>query len=220
MNVLCLHGIATVILIVKYSILKISTVHTKYTILVQYWATVCDAGPELKHWINAFHYEIQRLKVRVGLQIAEPCSPSCFHLINEWRITRHVHHWTNIRPFYRPTAMQAKRQYLLTLKQHGVDVSCLMELQPLTMFTGSVWNVLLLLSNTQCWFNAEQLSATLVPHWNSIWYRTLYFNLLNVEGAQRGQVGRVDSDKGPILPNQDSFMGLLPTCTSSPRHWS
>ena len=22
--------------------------------MVQYWATVCDAGPELKHWINVF----------------------------------------------------------------------------------------------------------------------------------------------------------------------
>ena len=36
------------------SIWKVSTVHTKYTILVQYWATVCDAGPELKHSINVF----------------------------------------------------------------------------------------------------------------------------------------------------------------------
>ena len=30
----------------------VSTVHTKYTILAQYWATFCDAGPELKHWID------------------------------------------------------------------------------------------------------------------------------------------------------------------------
>ena len=22
--------------------------------MVKYWATVCDAGPELKHWINVF----------------------------------------------------------------------------------------------------------------------------------------------------------------------
>ena len=36
------------------SIWKVSTVYTKYTILAQYWATVCDAGPELKHWINVF----------------------------------------------------------------------------------------------------------------------------------------------------------------------
>ena len=40
-NVLCLKRIATVIR-------KVSTVHTKYTILVQYWATVCEAGMKLK----------------------------------------------------------------------------------------------------------------------------------------------------------------------------
>ena len=36
------------------SIWMVSTVYTKYTILVQYRAAVCDAGPELKHWINVF----------------------------------------------------------------------------------------------------------------------------------------------------------------------
>ena len=36
----------------------------------------------------------------------------------------------------------------------------------------------------------------------------MYFNLQNVEGAQRVLVGRVASDKGPLLNNQDSFMGF------------
>ena len=35
---------------------------------------------------------------------------------NEWRITLHVHHCANICLYYRPTAVQAKRQYLLTLQ--------------------------------------------------------------------------------------------------------
>ena len=30
----------------------------------------------------------------------------------------------------------------------------------------------------------------------------MYFNLFNVEGAQRVQVGRVASDKGPLLTAQ------------------
>ena len=38
----------------------------------------------------------------------------------------------------------------------------------------------------------------LAPHWNIIGYRPLYFNWLNVEGAQRVQAGRVASDNGPI----------------------
>ena len=42
----------------------------------------------------------------------------------------------------------------------------------------------------------------------------MYFNLLNVEGAQRVQVGRVASDKGPLLTCQDSFMRLFPTFLS------
>ena len=41
---------------------------------------------------------------------------------------------------------------------------------------------------------------------NIIWYRPLYFNWLNVEGAQK--VGRVASDKGPLFNNQDSFVGF------------
>ena len=48
----------------------------------------------------------------------------------------------------------------------------------------------------------------------------MYLNLLNVDGAQRVQVGRVASDKGPLLTYQDSFMGLLPTSTSLDRHSS
>ena len=35
---------------------------------------------------------------------------------NEWKITRHIQHSTSIGPYYRPTAVQAKRQYLLTLQ--------------------------------------------------------------------------------------------------------
>ena len=70
-----------------------------------------------------------------------------------------------------------------------------------------IWTVLLFISSTHFWFNAEQLSATLVPHWNIIGYRPLCFNWLNVESAQR--VGRVASDKGPLFNNQDSFMGFF-----------
>ena len=39
------------------SIWKVSTVYTKNTILVQYWATDCDAGPELKHCIFYIKFE-------------------------------------------------------------------------------------------------------------------------------------------------------------------
>ena len=66
------------------------------------------------------------------------------------------------------------------------------------MLICSIWKVLLFVSNTQCWFNAEQTSATLAPNWNIIGYRLLYFNWLNVEGAQRVQAGRVASDTGPL----------------------
>ena len=45
-------------------------------------------------------------------------------------------------------------------------------------------------------------------------YRPIYFNLINVEGAQRVQVCVITSDKGPLLTGQGSFMGLLPTFTS------
>ena len=38
----------------------------------------------------------------------------------------------------------------------------------------------------------------------------MYFNFFNVEGAQRVQVGRVASDKEPLLTSQDSFMGASP----------
>ena len=38
----------------------------------------------------------------------------------------------------------------------------------------------------------------------------MYFNFLNVEGAQRVQVGRVASDKEPLLTRQYSFMGASP----------
>ena len=44
----------------------------------------------------------------------------------EWRITQHVHHWTNIGPYYRPTALQAKRKYLFTLQVSGY---CLLHLK-------------------------------------------------------------------------------------------
>ena len=70
----------------------------------------------------------------------------------------------------------------------------------------TIWKVLLFISSTQCWFNTEQLSATLTPHWNIIGHRPLYFNWLNVEGAQR--VGRVASGKGPLFNYQHSFMGF------------
>ena len=66
------------------------------------------------------------------------------------------------------------------------------------MLKCSIWKVLLFISNTQCLFNAEQLSATLAPYWNIIGWRPLYFNLLHVESAQRVQVGRVTSDNGPL----------------------
>ena len=46
----------------------------------------------------------------------------------------------------------------------------------------------------------------------------MYFNLLNVEGDQRVQVGRVASDKEPLLTSQDSFMGFLPTFTTLNRY--
>ena len=49
-NALCLKRIETV----NCSIGKVSTVHTKYTILVQYCSTVCDAGSEFKQRINVF----------------------------------------------------------------------------------------------------------------------------------------------------------------------
>ena len=67
-----------------------------------------------------------------------------------------------------------------------------------SMLKCSIWKVILFISNTQCWFNAEQPSATLAPHWNIIGYRPLYFNWLNVQGAERVQVGRVASDNGPL----------------------
>ena len=67
-----------------------------------------------------------------------------------------------------------------------------------SMLICSIWNVPLFVSNTQCWFNVKQPSATLAPHWKSIGHRPLYFNLLNVEGAQRVQAGGVASDNGPL----------------------
>ena len=41
-------------------------------------------------------------------------------------ITRRVHYWTNIGPYYKPTAVQSKRQYLLTLQVSGY---CLLNLK-------------------------------------------------------------------------------------------
>ena len=38
----------------------------------------------------------------------------------------------------------------------------------------------------------------------------MYFNLINVDVAQMVQVGRVASDKEPLLTSQDSFMGAYP----------
>ena len=104
------------------SIWKVSTVYTKYTRLVQYCATVCDAGPELKHWINVFLLYTWRLKGGVGLDIGAPCSPSWQWIENH----RHVHYLTNIGPNYRPTAVQAKRQYLLNSQ---VSRYCLLHLK-------------------------------------------------------------------------------------------
>ena len=62
---------------------------------------------------------------------------------------------------------------------------------------GSIWKVLLFISNTQCCFDAGPLSATLGPHWNIIGYRPMYFNLINVEGDQRVQVCLSPVTKGP-----------------------
>ena len=75
-----------------------------------------------------------------------------------------------------------------------------------SMLKYRIWKVLLFISSTQCWFNAESLRVTLAPHWNIIGYRPLYFNWLNVEGSRR--VGHVASDKGPLFNNQDLFMGF------------
>ena len=83
-----------------------------------------------------------------------------------------------------------------------------------SMLKCRIGKVLLFISSTQCWFNAEQLSATLAPHWNIIGYRPLCFNLLNVESAQR--VGRVASDKGPLFDNQDAFMDF----SRHVNHWT
>ena len=46
----------------------------------------------------------------------------------------------------------------------------------------------------------------------------MFFNLLNVEGAETMQVGRVASDKEPLLTSQELFVGLLPTFTALNRH--
>ena len=66
------------------------------------------------------------------------------------------------------------------------------------MLICSIWKVLLFVSNTQYYVNAEQRSATITLHWNIIGYRPLYCNWLNVEGAQRVQAGGVASDTGPL----------------------
>ena len=89
-----------------------------------------------------------------------------------------------------------------------------------SMLICRIWKVPLFVSNTQCWFNAEQPSATLAPHWNSIGYRPLYFNRLNVKGAQRVQAGHVPLTMGPCIDWPRFIHGLLPTCTSMCQHWS
>ena len=66
-----------------------------------------------------------------------------------------------------------------------------------SMLKCSIWKVLLFIPNTQCWFNAEQIYATLAPHWNIIWYRPMYFSYLNVESVQRVQVGLSPVTKSP-----------------------
>ena len=90
----------------------------------------------------------------------------------------------------------------------------------ISMLIFNIWKVLLLVSSTQCCFNAEQLSAMLGLHWNIIGYRPLYFNWLNVEGDQRVQAGHVACDNRPLYWLARFIHGLLPTCTSMYHHWS
>ena len=85
-----------------------------------------------------------------------------------------------------------------------------------SMLICSIWKVLLFVSNTQCWFNAEQPSATLAQHWNIIGYRPLYFIWLNVVGAERVKAGL--SLLGPYNDWPRFIHGLLPTCTSMCQH--
>ena len=82
-----------------------------------------------------------------------------------------------------------------------------------SMLKCRIWKVLLSISNAQCWFDAEQPSGTLAPHWNIIGYRPLYFNWLNVQGASLS----VASDNGPLYWLA-KIHGLLPTCTSLYKH--
>ena len=89
-----------------------------------------------------------------------------------------------------------------------------------SMLKCSILKVLLFISNTQCWFNAQQPSATLTPHWNIIGYRPLHFNWLNVEGAQRGQASVSPLTMGPYVDWPRFIHGLLPTITSIYQHWS
>ena len=44
----------------------------------------------------------------------------------------------------------------------------------------------------------------------------MYFILLNVESAKRVQVSRVASEKGPLLTNQDVFIGF----SRHVNHWT
>ena len=89
-----------------------------------------------------------------------------------------------------------------------------------SMLIYRIWKVPLFVSNTQCWFNAEQPSATLAPHWNSIGYRPLYSNWLNVEDAQRVQPVVSPLTMGPYIDWPRFIHGLLLTCTSMCQHWS
>ena len=98
------------------SIWKVSTVNTKYTILVQYWATFCNAGPELKHWINVFSLSNMETK---GWSTSG-------HRGTLFTLLAMNGESPDIGPDYMPTAVQAKRQYLLTLQ---VSRYCLLHLK-------------------------------------------------------------------------------------------
>ena len=100
---------------------KVLTVYTKYTILVQYWATVCDAGPELKHWINV--YLISNLETKWWSRSAHRGTMFTLLAMNGESPAMST---IELDPIIGLLPCKQKRQYLLTLQ---VGRYCLLHLK-------------------------------------------------------------------------------------------